>query len=113
MLAARGALVVPVGGNGKSGVDLLEVLEDLARREITSVMIEGGGEMIWSALKAGVVDRIALFVAPLIVGGRSATPVVGGEGVSNPGLGFRLSGMTVTRSGVDLLVEGRVERSRS
>ncbi len=112
-LTARGALVVAVGRTGKRGVDLSEVLKDLARREITSVMIEGGGELIWSALEAGVVDRVVLFVAPLIVGGRSATPVVGGDGAATPGRGFRLSGMTVTRSGPDLLVEGRVKRPRT
>ena len=71
-------------------------------------MIEGGGELIASAFSARVVDKVAFFVAPIVVGGRGAAPVVGGRGADKLRQGFRLTRLEVSRVGDDLLVQGYV-----
>jgi len=100
--------VLPTGSGGE--LDLTAALRDLAARGIASVLIEGGGELIASAFEARVVDRVALFVAPILLGGRRAVPVVGGAGASAIGRAIRLAELTTTRIGVDLLIEGRVDQ---
>lgn len=110
-LEAAGAELVRAG-RGPGGVDLSRVLEDLARRGVQRLLVEGGGEVAWSFLKRGAVDRIAFFVAPSIIGGRTSIPVVGGKGAARLRESIRISGMAVRRVGDDLLVTGRVEPRR-
>jgi diaminohydroxyphosphoribosylaminopyrimidine deaminase/5-amino-6-(5-phosphoribosylamino)uracil reductase len=90
-------------------VDLTSLAAELARREVTAALLEGGGELNAGFLEAGLVDRVAVFVAPMLLGGDDAPTPVGG-----PGRGlkeaFRLTGMTVTPVGRDLLIEGDIAR---
>jgi len=95
-----------VGCDGR--VDLADLLRRLARRGIVSLLAEGGGEVHWSLLEAGLVDRVMLFVAPVIVGGRSAVPVVGGQGVEDMSRAFPIESVRLRRLGRDLVIEGRV-----
>jgi len=112
-LIRAGAEVVPLhGGRGGNAVDLGAALRDLAARGVTSVMIEGGGEIIWSAFEAGLVDKVALFIAPVIVGGRGAVGLAGGTGVKSPGRAIRLVERVLTPVGDDLLLEAYVARRR-
>jgi diaminohydroxyphosphoribosylaminopyrimidine deaminase/5-amino-6-(5-phosphoribosylamino)uracil reductase len=62
-------------------VCFMNLMETLGKREITSVLIEGGGEINASAIAAGIVDKVMCFVAPKLIGGRNAPGPVGGEGV--------------------------------
>ncbi len=94
-----------------SRVDLADLLRRLAARGIVSLLVEGGGEIHWAMLKAGLVDRVMFFVAPVIVGGRDAVPVVGGLGVEQMGDAFGLEELTVRHVGRDLLIEARSTRS--
>ena len=57
------------------------LIDTLGKREITSVLIEGGGEINASAIAAGIVDKVVCFVAPKLIGGRNAPGPIGGEGV--------------------------------
>ena len=57
------------------------LMEILGKREITSVLIEGGGEINASAVAAGIVDKVMCFVAPKLIGGRNAPGPIGGEGI--------------------------------
>ena len=67
----------------RGGVDLRAALRALGRMNVTSVLIEGGGEMLGAMFDAQLVDRVALFHAPIIIGGRLAIPAVGGKGVAH------------------------------
>jgi diaminohydroxyphosphoribosylaminopyrimidine deaminase/5-amino-6-(5-phosphoribosylamino)uracil reductase len=111
-LERAGAHVVRVKTDATGRVDLRAALKDLARRGVTSLMIEGGGELIASALEAGLVDRVAMFIAPLILGGRDAVPVVGGRGSSRLRQAIVLHDVTIQPFGPDLLVRGSVARRR-
>jgi diaminohydroxyphosphoribosylaminopyrimidine deaminase/5-amino-6-(5-phosphoribosylamino)uracil reductase len=107
-LAATGATIVPC--RTRDGrVDLGALLTELFAREVRAVLVEGGGEVHGAFLDVGLVDRVAMFAAPLLIGGRGATPVVGGAGRELKSA-IRLGGFTVTPLGDDLLVEADVVR---
>lgn len=109
ILNSRGGGVLMVRTKDKSGrVDIKSLLKELARREITSVLIEGGGEVIASALKARVVDKIYFFIAPKIVGGREAKTSVEGEGIGRIARAIGVKDMTSRNIGGDILIEGYV-----
>ncbi len=108
----RAGASVAVVGPGPSGVHLRRALADLARRGVHSLLVEGGSEVAWSFLRANAVDRIALFLAPRIFGGREALGVVGGKGVRRISSAFRVRDLTVRRVGPDILLTGRIGGGR-
>ena len=89
-------------------MDLGALMDALGAEGIDSVLIEGGGTLAWSALCAGVVQRVQAYVAPKLLGGREARTPVEGAGVTAPDLGARLGPWTVTPLGADLLLESEV-----
>jgi diaminohydroxyphosphoribosylaminopyrimidine deaminase/5-amino-6-(5-phosphoribosylamino)uracil reductase len=88
------------------------VLAALFARDVRAVLVEGGGEVHAGFLEAGLVDRVTLFVAPLLLGGRTAPAVVGGGGRELKSA-VRLGPFSVRLVGVDLLVEADVARDRA
>ncbi len=88
-------------------VDLTALLAALAAREVRGVLVEGGSEVAGAFVAAGLVDRVALFVAPLVLGGRAAPAAVGGPGRSL-GEAMRLGPLQVQHLGDDLLIEADV-----
>jgi diaminohydroxyphosphoribosylaminopyrimidine deaminase/5-amino-6-(5-phosphoribosylamino)uracil reductase len=102
------AIVLP----HKSGrVDLRAALKALGKRDITSVLVEGGGELHGSLFDARLVDRVALFYAPIVIGGRGAVAAVAGEGVARVGKAVRLRDCRWRRVGKDeMLLEASVAR---
>ncbi|HUL77782.1 MAG TPA: RibD family protein, partial [Vicinamibacteria bacterium] len=76
-LEAKGVEVLAVAGEG-GRVSLFPALEALAARGLTSVMVEGGSEVLGAFLVERFVDQVALFRAPLLLGGRGSLPAFGG-----------------------------------
>lgn len=105
-LAAAGAevLVLPARGGR---VDLHGLLAELARREITGVLLEGGPTLAAAFLEEGLVDRVAAFVCPLLLGGVTAPGPVGGAGRADPAEALPLQDVRWRRVGDDLLVTAR------
>jgi diaminohydroxyphosphoribosylaminopyrimidine deaminase/5-amino-6-(5-phosphoribosylamino)uracil reductase len=87
-------------------VDLGDLLERLAARGVTSVLVEGGAEVNRSFLEAGLVDRVVLFLAPKVVGGGGVSWVAG-PGARRMEGALRLLDVEVSRAGNDILVTGR------
>ena len=85
-------------------------MKELGRREVMSVLIEGGGATHASAFRAGIVDKVLFFVAPKIVGGRESVTAVEGEGVATMDLAVELENMTATPVGEDILIEAYVRK---
>jgi len=81
------------------------ILEDLGKRQVESLLVEGGGRVLGSALSAGAGDRIALFVAPSILGG-SGIPAFAGLSAEGLSSAIRVREWTWRSVGPDLLVEG-------
>jgi diaminohydroxyphosphoribosylaminopyrimidine deaminase/5-amino-6-(5-phosphoribosylamino)uracil reductase len=93
-------------------VDLQALAALLAGLEVTALLLEGGSELAAGFLEAGLVDRVALFFAPVILGGARAPTTVGGHGRSLKEA-FRLRGITTRQVGDDILIEGEIEREPS
>ena len=93
------------GKTNKSGFDLKHLMKHLVKKDLTSVLIEGGGEINNSALKAGIVDKIYIFISPILIGGKQAPGLIGGLGVSKIVKALSLKNMKVTEMGEDLMVE--------
>ena len=107
-LRAHGVDVL-VCGSGPH-VDLARLMIELGKREITSVFVEGGGTVNFALLAAGLVDKVHAFVAPKIVGGRTAKTPVEGEGFAELASCVRLTQLTVENVGDDVLLTGYVKR---
>jgi diaminohydroxyphosphoribosylaminopyrimidine deaminase/5-amino-6-(5-phosphoribosylamino)uracil reductase len=87
------------------GVDLRDLLRRLGARGVTHLLVEGGAAVHGSFLRAGLVDRVALFVSPRIVGG-DGLGWVGGAGVARMADALRLEDLEVEQVGEDLLLTG-------
>jgi len=89
-------------------VDLAQLLKVLGQREITSVLVEGGGTLLGYMFDHGLVDKVIAFVAPVIVGGREAETAVGGRGVERIADSVRLERVTAMECDGDVMVSGYV-----
>jgi len=96
-------LVVADGPAGR--VDLGALLEALGRRGVVSVLVEGGGTIHGACFDAGLVDKLMVFVCPMVVGGPGPSPVAG-MGVERLAAAWRLDRATVRQMGQDVIVEG-------
>jgi diaminohydroxyphosphoribosylaminopyrimidine deaminase/5-amino-6-(5-phosphoribosylamino)uracil reductase len=76
-LEAAGVTVVALSGR-RGLLTPRAILRELFARRVSSVMIEGGSEVLGSFLAARLVDQVALFRAPLLLGGRDSRPAFGG-----------------------------------
>jgi diaminohydroxyphosphoribosylaminopyrimidine deaminase / 5-amino-6-(5-phosphoribosylamino)uracil reductase len=103
-LQELGIEVIPIAALGQR-IPIATVLKKLAEHEIVSVLIEGGSEINFSCLSNQAVDKIIFFLAPKILGGRQAVPVVGGEGFPDLDHSLPLSFAAVEQVGPDLMVE--------
>jgi diaminohydroxyphosphoribosylaminopyrimidine deaminase/5-amino-6-(5-phosphoribosylamino)uracil reductase len=89
-------------------VDLGQLLKVLGQREITSVLVEGGGTLLGYMFDHGLVDKVVAFVAPLIIGGREARTAVGGRGAENITDSIRLERVTTMECNGDVMVSGYI-----
>lgn len=86
-----------------------KLMDDLGRRNITSLLIEGGSDLNSAAWEAKVVNKLLFFTAPKIIGGQKL-PVIGGRGVSSLGEANSLKITKVEHLGHDILIEAYVFR---
>jgi len=90
--------------NGR--VDLRDLMRKLGRMGIMSILIEGGSEVNASALKAGIVDKVVLFVAPILMTGSDSICSVGGSSPLRLAHAVRLRDLSCSKVGDDLMIEG-------
>jgi diaminohydroxyphosphoribosylaminopyrimidine deaminase/5-amino-6-(5-phosphoribosylamino)uracil reductase len=94
----------------ENGRDLPALLDELGRRGILSLLVEGGAQVHGSFFAAGLVDRVCAYLAPMIIGGAGAPSPVGDPGVASLEQSVKLGEMRVTKLGKDVLVEADVHR---
>jgi diaminohydroxyphosphoribosylaminopyrimidine deaminase/5-amino-6-(5-phosphoribosylamino)uracil reductase len=97
-------LVMPAEKSGL--VALNPLLEELGRRQIQNLLVEGGAETLGSFFDQRLVDKFYFFYAPKILGGKSAPGMLAGEGIKHLGNALQARDLQVRKLGVDLLVEG-------
>jgi diaminohydroxyphosphoribosylaminopyrimidine deaminase/5-amino-6-(5-phosphoribosylamino)uracil reductase len=92
---------------GREGrVDLDALMRKLGERGVCQLMVEGGGNLNYSLLEAGLVDKLMLFMAPLIIGGRESPTSFEGAGVARLEEAWRLKDMEIKQYDGDLLLIG-------
>ncbi|MCM1132511.1 MAG: bifunctional diaminohydroxyphosphoribosylaminopyrimidine deaminase/5-amino-6-(5-phosphoribosylamino)uracil reductase RibD [Ruminococcus flavefaciens] len=91
-----------------SHIDLNQLIDRLADKT-DSILLEGGGELNWAMLNAGLVDKVQAYIAPKIFGGASAKSPVSGMGVPLPSDAFMLTDSKIKQVGDDILIESRVK----
>ena len=87
-----------------------DMLTELGQRGLTSLLVEGGAEVYASFLNEGQVDKLVLFIAPLLVGGQKAKGMIGGKGVARITEAIRLKEMKFKAWAGDILVEAYPEK---
>jgi len=92
-----------------AGLDLPSLLNQLGDREVTSLLVEGGGETLWTFFKQELVQRVAFFYAPKVLGGREARKAMGGEGFNIAAEAPKLENVEWSRFGADLALTGLVK----
>ena len=100
-------IVVP-SKNGK--VNLKELMTILGKLKIDSILLEGGGTLNFSALEEGIVDKVKIYIAPKIIGGKDSKTPIEGKGIDNLKDAFKITNLSVSTIGEDILVEGYVEK---
>jgi diaminohydroxyphosphoribosylaminopyrimidine deaminase/5-amino-6-(5-phosphoribosylamino)uracil reductase len=96
---------VPLGSSD-GRPDLVKIIARLGELEITSLLIEGGALVNWTALATGVVDKIFLYYAPKILAGGGSVPFAGGEGFRRLSEAAQVKDIVLHRFGEDFAVEG-------
>jgi diaminohydroxyphosphoribosylaminopyrimidine deaminase/5-amino-6-(5-phosphoribosylamino)uracil reductase len=106
-LANRVEVLVAPGGDGS--IDLRWLLRKLGSQDVTSLLVEGGGEVNASFLWQGLAQRVAFFYAPKILGGHESRRGVAGEGARTLAESLSLTDLEWRRLGADWLLSARVE----
>ena len=89
-------------------IDLRELLKQLGREKVTSLLVEGGGEVNASFLLGGLAQRVVFYYAPKILGGRNSRKAVAGDGAKRLDEILQLDNIEWRRLGPDLMLTARV-----
>jgi riboflavin-specific deaminase-like protein len=104
-------LVLPAAGAAEMGaapgrVALKPLLEALGRRQVQSLLVEGGAQVLGAFFEAQLVDKFYFFYAPLFLGGQGAPGVLGGPGIPRLKDAPRARNLTLRRLGPDIVLSG-------
>lgn len=91
-------------------LSLPALAQRLGAENIDSILLEGGGTLNWSALEAGIVQKVQTYIAPKLFGGSCAKSPVAGTGVDIPSHAVKLLNSRIIRIGDDILIESEVEQ---
>lgn len=103
---ALGATVLPLPADAAGRVDLVALLAALGARGVTSVLVEGGARVITALLQARLVDRLAICIAPKILG--TGVEAIGDLGIVDLARALLLRDLRMTPYGADLVLDGWV-----
>lgn len=92
-------------------IDMAALMPQLSDMGISSLLIEGGSQVLGSAFRAGIVDKVQFFFAPKILGGDDGIPICSGPGAELMGQCIGLKDIVVQRFDDDVLIEGYVDKS--
>jgi len=102
-LQEKGVDVILLEGGARN---LVGVLAELKRREIQSILVEGGTAVAGAFIDAKLVDKVTFILAPLVIGGSEAPNAVGGSGAESLAEAVKLRNVTITRLGDDIEITG-------
>jgi diaminohydroxyphosphoribosylaminopyrimidine deaminase/5-amino-6-(5-phosphoribosylamino)uracil reductase len=91
-------------------IDLADLMKRLGKMGITSLLVEGGGGVLASALKDGIADKVLFFYAPKILGGDDGVPICRGPGAPLISDAVALENIRVRRFDDDVMIEGYIKK---
>ena len=91
-------------------IDLDKLLLALGQKQITSVLVEGGAILLGSLCDRNLVDKVTVFIAPIIIGGEKARAAIGGKGVDKVVNSLKLEHVKTKRSDSDMMITGYIGR---
>ena len=106
-IARKGVRVIEAATR-EGRVDMGALIDQLGSMGVASILVEGGSRVLASAFKAGIVDKVCFFYAPLILGGDDGVPVCRGGGAARIKDAIRLERIRTLRFGDDVMIEGYV-----
>lgn len=110
-LKTLGLDVIRVSRDEYGRVSLKHVCDELYKRGIMSVLAEGGGEVNSALLREGLIDKVMLFYAPILIGGKGAYNLIGGKGIDFLKDAHRIDNISLKRFNDDICIEGYVHRN--
>lgn len=102
-IEARGAGILTLPREG-AHVSLPSLLQELARRDVVTALVEGGGVLLGSFFDRGLVDKVHAVLAPIIIGAADAPAAVAGKGAYRMTDALQLRDVEVARLGQDILI---------
>jgi len=96
--------ISPEGGK----LDLREALRILAKKNCLNVLVEGGGQLIGSLIDLNLINKMRLFISPMLIGGINSADSVGGDGIEFISQSKKLTDIEVIRVQSDIMVTGKV-----
>jgi diaminohydroxyphosphoribosylaminopyrimidine deaminase/5-amino-6-(5-phosphoribosylamino)uracil reductase len=107
-LKSEGVEVVQIAEGGRN---LQGVLQELGKREIQSVLVEGGTRLAGAFYDAKLIDKVSFFIAPIVIGGKDAPTAIGGKGAQLLSTAMRLRDVEITEHGEDFEITGYPHRN--
>jgi diaminohydroxyphosphoribosylaminopyrimidine deaminase/5-amino-6-(5-phosphoribosylamino)uracil reductase len=89
---------------------LLQLLDELGRRRLTNVLVEGGSRILGTLFDADQIDEAHVFISPKLIGGQRALSPLGGAGLDRVPAAPQLIDREVTQLGDDIYIRGRMKR---
>ncbi len=86
------------------------LLDELGRRQMTNVLVEGGSQLLGSLFDAGQIDEVQVFIAPKLIGGATAPAAIAGVGLAAMADALELASPRIEPSGSDIYIHGRLAR---
>ena len=108
---------------GKTGAEIIELSEEdgmvnldemmqvLGKKQVVTILTEGGSSLLGSLFDRKLVDKVLTFVAPIVIGGSRARTAIGGKGVNEIEEAFRLKNVEIHTFSNNVLMSGYVEKS--
>jgi diaminohydroxyphosphoribosylaminopyrimidine deaminase/5-amino-6-(5-phosphoribosylamino)uracil reductase len=111
-LDKAGVEIIEVPCRGDN-VDLNAVLKELGKRDVLSLLVEGGSRVHWSFLSSKLVDKFYFIIAPLVLGGKQSVPSVGGKGYQSAADSPKFKLRSCFNAGPDVVLETYPSYSKS
>lgn len=107
-LEKKGVTVIQCS-DGNNRIDLKMLMKLLGEMGIDSILLEGGGTLNYSALRAGIINEVQMFIAPKVFGGKEAKSPVEGNGIEQVEQASKLKYKSIENIGDDILIRYSVE----
>lgn len=110
-LEAAGARILEAAESDQ-GIALDPLMEILGKMGIQNLIIEGGGRVLGSAFREGIIDRVCFFYGPKILAGEDGKPICGGRGPERLADAVSIRNIRIHRFEDDVMIEGDVDKNK-